>query len=207
MSRCVLVPDIRQPQAALARHKGPTAPTFLPLGAAGRTLHSPPRPRRVAPRGARRRSSRQPRESCSDTPQAAAVAPASQSIVLSDGEGGLVRLFAYEVLSLDLRGLEVVSLGACETGLGRVDLFGNLRGITSSLLARGVRCVIAALWPVSDAAAELFFGTFYRELAAGTDALGLPAAQLDSLSFQRHCAVCIGSRGKSSSLRSARLDA
>ena len=81
-----------------------------------------------------------------------------------------MRLFAYEVLSLDLRGLEVVSLGACETGLGRVDLFGNLRGITSSLLARGVRCVIAALWPVSDAAAELFFGTFYRELAAGTDA-------------------------------------
>ena len=97
-------------------------------------------------------------------------APAFQSIVLSDGGGGLVRLFAYEVLSLDLRGLEVVSLGACETGLGRVDLFGNLRGITSSLLARGVRCVIAALWPVSDAAAELFFGTFYRELAAGTDA-------------------------------------
>ncbi|MEU4245026.1 CHAT domain-containing protein [Actinoplanes sp. NPDC026619] len=81
-----------------------------------------------------------------------------------DADGTLA---AYEVLDLDLRGLEVVSLSACETSLGRIDTSGNQRGVTASLLMAGAASVLGTIWNVSDGAAKLFFTEFYRALADG----------------------------------------
>lgn len=83
-----------------------------------------------------------------------------------DADGTLA---AYEVLDLDLRGLEIVSLSACETSLGRIDTGGNQRGVSASLLMAGAASVLGTLWNVSDGAAKLFFTEFYRALAGGND--------------------------------------
>ena len=95
-------------------------------------------------------------------------APAFQSIYLS-GTGTEGILFAHEVLSQDLRGLELVTLSACETALGRFDRLDNLQGLPSALLLAGARTIIGTLWPVSDEAAALFFPALYQGLARRQD--------------------------------------
>jgi hypothetical protein len=77
------------------------------------------------------------------------------------------RLFAYELMAEACGGLEVLTLSACESGLGRVDEGDNLRGLPASLLLAGCRAIVGALWPVEDQAARLFFASFYRALAGG----------------------------------------
>ena len=50
----------------------------------------------------------------------------------TDSDG---RLRAFELLGRDLRGLEFLTLGACETALGRFNAGDNLRGIPAALLS------------------------------------------------------------------------
>jgi hypothetical protein len=95
------------------------------------------------------------------------VAPAFQYLELAAGAGSDGRLFAYEVLALDLRSIELLTLSACETGLGRFDLADNLRGLPASFLLAGVATIISALWPVSDLAATKFFTEFYSQIKSG----------------------------------------
>jgi hypothetical protein len=94
------------------------------------------------------------------------AAPAFQAIYLwpEDDDG---RLAAYELLDVDMTGLELVTLSACETALGRVDTAGNPRGIPASLLLRGAQALIGTLWPVMDATAFLFFDHLYQAIARG----------------------------------------
>jgi hypothetical protein len=95
-------------------------------------------------------------------------APSFQTIFLR-GESGEGRLVAHELLSLDLRGLELVTLSACETALGRFDRNENLRGLPAALLLAGAETIIGTLWPVSAAAARTFFPVLYTGVAAGDD--------------------------------------
>ncbi|MFO0577388.1 MAG: CHAT domain-containing protein [Polyangia bacterium] len=78
------------------------------------------------------------------------------------------RLYAYELLGEPLDGLEVLSLGSCSSALGRFDESDNLRGLPGTLLLAGARAILAALWPVTDAAARRFFPRFYTELKQGS---------------------------------------
>ncbi len=90
--------------------------------------------------------------------------PAFQSLYLFPNEGSEGRLFAYEVLSLNLHGLELLTLSACETALGRFDLSDNLRGLPAAFLLAGVKTIIGTLWEVETDASERFFSAFYREM-------------------------------------------
>jgi hypothetical protein len=94
-------------------------------------------------------------------------APAFQLIYLAPGGGSDGRLFAHELLSLDLRGVELLTLSACETALGRFDRSDNLRGLPASFLLAGVESLVGTLWQVESAPAELFFRALYAELKAG----------------------------------------
>jgi CHAT domain len=99
-------------------------------------------------------------------------APAFQCIYLTpDGSNGEGRLFAYEIAGADLRGIELVTLSACESALGRFDLGDNLRGLPAAFLAAGASAVVGALWEVSPAPATSFFTTLYSQLAAQADKL------------------------------------
>lgn len=94
-------------------------------------------------------------------------APAFQCIYLTPGAGSDGCLRAYELLSLDLRGTEMVTLSACESSLGRVDLADNPRGLPAALLLAGVRSVVGTLWDVRTDAAEFFFTALYTQVRAG----------------------------------------
>jgi hypothetical protein len=98
-------------------------------------------------------------------------APAFQALYLADAGGNLHggRLFAHEVSSADLRGLELVTLSACESALGRFDLAGNLRGLPAAFLGAGAGAVIGALWPIAPEPSETFFVNLYQQLARGAN--------------------------------------
>jgi CHAT domain-containing protein len=98
-------------------------------------------------------------------------APLFQTVFLAPGDGGDGRLRAHEVLGLDLRGLELVTLGACETALGRIDYSDNLRGLPAALLLAGAGAVIGTLWEVTADASTTFFTELYRCLQAGDEDL------------------------------------
>lgn len=100
------------------------------------------------------------------------LAPCFQGLCLApstDGEEGL--FFAHQVPSNDLRGLELVTLSACETALGRFDPCDNLHGLPAMLLLGGARSIIGALWAVRRDVAELFFTSLYETLALGAPRL------------------------------------
>lgn len=98
----------------------------------------------------------------------AVVAPGFQSIFCADdGAGDAGRLCAYEILARDLRGLELLTLSACETALGRYDLGDNLRGLPAAFFLAGVQTIVATLWPVSSSAAAAFFPAFYAAVESG----------------------------------------
>jgi hypothetical protein len=97
------------------------------------------------------------------------AAPAFQNLFFTPGETTDGMLHAYEILNLDLRGIDILTLSACETALGRFDEGDNLRGLPASFLLAGVSTLIGTLWEVDAAASEKFFVTFYTQIKSGAD--------------------------------------
>lgn len=97
--------------------------------------------------------------------------PAFQSLFVATEGNGSSELHAYELLGLDLSGLELVTLSACETALGRFDVGDNLRGLTACLLHAGVQTIVGTLWPAADEPCEAFFTAFHREYGERPSAL------------------------------------
>jgi CHAT domain-containing protein len=100
-----------------------------------------------------------------------AFAPAFQSLQLSPTADWRGEFCAYQLLGLDLRGIELVSLSACQTALGRFDAGDNLRGLPAALLLAGVAAVVGTMWPVRDIVARFFFVQLYAGLADGAGRL------------------------------------
>ena len=95
-------------------------------------------------------------------------APAFQSLHLApSGPQDDGRFYAYETMRLDLSGLKLVTLSACESALGRFDFGDNPRGLVANLLRAGAHTVVGTLWPVKASVAELFFPQLYRRLRDG----------------------------------------
>jgi CHAT domain-containing protein len=73
--------------------------------------------------------------------------------------GGL--LLAAEVETLDLRGVELAVLSACETGLGELTGTEGLLGLQRSFQVAGAETVIASLWEIPDDATRSLMEHFY----------------------------------------------
>jgi len=97
------------------------------------------------------------------------VDPLYSRILLANENGKQSFLEAHEVLDLKLTGVDVVTLSACESGLGKIASGDETLGFTRSFLAAGSSSLIASLWPVSDDAAEQLMTTLYGRLAGGAD--------------------------------------
>jgi CHAT domain-containing protein/tetratricopeptide (TPR) repeat protein len=78
------------------------------------------------------------------------------------GEEGY--LSAEEIASLDLRGCELATLSACETGAGALAGWQGVQGLQRGFHDAGARHVLASLWNVSDAATSVLMEEFYRRL-------------------------------------------
>ena len=97
------------------------------------------------------------------------VDPLYSRILLANEDGRQNFLEAHEILELPLQGNALVTLSACESGLGRIAQGDEVLGFTRSFLSAGTGSLISSLWPVSDEATEILMGTLYAELARGRD--------------------------------------
>lgn len=101
--------------------------------------------------------------------QADTVDPLYSRILLANENGKQNFLEAHEVLGLTLDDVALVTLSACESGLGRVADGDEVLGFPRAFLSAGSSSLIVSLWPVADDAAELLMTTLYGELAKGRD--------------------------------------
>ena len=105
-------------------------------------------------------------------------APLFSALLLgaSDGEDG--RLEAQEIFGLRLNS-DLVTLSACETGLGKITQGDEIIGLSRSFIYAGTPSILTSLWKVDDLATAVMMKRFYRYLAAGsTRAEALRQAQL-----------------------------
>ena len=75
-------------------------------------------------------------------------------------------LTAQEIAQMDLRGLDMVVLSACETGQGQISsdgVFGLQRGFKKA----GANSILMSLWRVDDAATCLLMTEFYKNWIGG----------------------------------------
>jgi CHAT domain-containing protein len=86
-----------------------------------------------------------------------------------------------EIMSLQFDA-ELVTLSACNTGVGEVQGEEGVSGLTEAFLLRGARTVVASLWSADDTYTLAVMTRFYNQLAEGKDkALALRAAKLGLL--------------------------
>lgn len=77
----------------------------------------------------------------------------------SDDEDG--RLNVFEVFELNLNS-KLVTLSACETGLGNINQGDELIGLSRAFLYAGSSAVIVSLWSVADYPTSILMTNFYR---------------------------------------------
>ena len=108
------------------------------------------------------------------------VDPLFSRILFSSSPAETGLLEAREIFRLDLGAVKLVTLSACESGLGKVSRGEEIVGFTRSFLSAGADSVIASLWPVADESTELLMTKLYQELVAGRDlASAMQAAQIE----------------------------
>lgn len=83
----------------------------------------------------------------------------------ADADNGLLQ--AWEVFEQMRIDADLVTLSACDTGIGADGGGEGLLGLTRAFHYAGARAVLASLWPVSDRSTELLMTAFYNNLRDG----------------------------------------
>ena len=92
-----------------------------------------------------------------------ALAGANRS---SDSRGDGI-LTALEASNLNLHGTKLVTLSACDTGLGEVQNGEGVFGLRRAFVVAGAESVVMSLWSVGDGVARETMLTYYAGLRAG----------------------------------------
>lgn len=102
--------------------------------------------------------------------------PLFSALLLADGELTAQELFNYELKA------SLVTLSACETGLGTLGGGDELLGLSRACLYAGASSLLLSLWRVEDESVALLMNAFYTQLMQGErKASALRAAQLTLL--------------------------
>ena len=108
-----------------------------------------------------------------------ADAPLSSGLYLAKGSGTDGVLTVSDLYSLRWD-VDLVTLSACETGLGKVANGDDVIGLTRGFLYAGARSIVASLWEVDDAATERLMESFYRNLENNDKREALRLAQIET---------------------------
>ena len=96
-------------------------------------------------------------------------------------------LTALETSSLNLWGTQLVTLSACDTGVGEVRQGEGVYGLRRAFLLAGAESIVMSLWPVSDYVTRQMMQTYYSGLKKGLGrGEALRAAQIDMLRRRPH---------------------
>ena len=98
-------------------------------------------------------------------------------------------LTALEASALNLWGTQLVTLSACDTGLGEVRNGEGVYGLRRAFFLAGTETVVMSLWPVGDASARQTMVAYYTRLRAGSgraDALRQTKLQLLTRPTRQH---------------------
>ena len=76
-------------------------------------------------------------------------------------------LTAMEAAHLDLWGTKLVTLSACDTGVGVVRNGDGVYGLRRSMFLAGAETLVMSLWPVSDAITREMMTAYYKGLKSG----------------------------------------
>jgi CHAT domain-containing protein len=93
------------------------------------------------------------------------LAFAGANLTQRSHEGAL--LTALEASGLDLWGTRLVTLSACDTGVGEVRNGEGVYGLRRAFVLAGAETVVMSLWAVSDTVARETMVAYYRGLRAG----------------------------------------
>jgi CHAT domain-containing protein len=86
---------------------------------------------------------------------------------LSAGESTAGVLTALEASGLNLWGTKLVTLSACDTGLGELRNGEGVYGLRRAFVVAGSETQVMSLWPVSDAVSRETMVAYYTALRAG----------------------------------------
>lgn len=108
------------------------------------------------------------------------IALAAANRAKGSNESGI--LTALEASNLDLWGTKLVTLSACDTGIGIVRNGEGVYGLRRAFVLAGAEALVMSLWPVSDYVTRQMMTAFYRGLKDGLGrAESLRQAQLTML--------------------------
>ncbi|MGH9342817.1 MAG: CHAT domain-containing protein [Terriglobia bacterium] len=97
----------------------------------------------------------------------------------SPGDDGLLQVRDIRKLSLNA---DLVTLSACNTGVGKIEGEEGVDSLTGAFLMAGARSVLSSLWSVNDRYTATLMDKFYRNLAQGVDeSTALNRAKLEIL--------------------------
>lgn len=99
-------------------------------------------------------------------------------------------LFAGEIYNLELNAA-LVTLSACQTGLGKIAGGEGVIGLSRALVYAGAENIVVSFWNVADESTATLMKDFYRELVSGKKenySRALRHAKLTMISDARHAA-------------------
>lgn len=114
-----------------------------------------------------------------------AAMPLKSALLLAgDGEND-GRLTVDKLYSMKIDA-DLVTLSACETGLGKITNGDDIIGLTRGFLYAGSHTIVASLWKVDDLATAQLMTRFYREMEKTDKRDALRTAQLDTKKRYAH---------------------
>jgi tetratricopeptide (TPR) repeat protein len=96
------------------------------------------------------------------------------------------KLNAGEILDTWRLDADLVTLSACQTGLGQEGGGEGLMGFSQALLSRGARSVVLSLWKVDDTATALLMVRFYENWLGKRADLMAPLPKAEALREAKH---------------------
>src|SRR5262249_37806350 len=93
------------------------------------------------------------------------LALAGANLKSSSSDNGI--LTAMEASGLNLRGTRLVTLSACDTGIGEVRTGEGVYGLRRAFVLAGAESLVMSLWPVSDYVTGEMMTDSYRALRQG----------------------------------------
>ena len=108
-----------------------------------------------------------------------ADSPLSSALLLAKDAENDGTLTVGELYSMRLNA-DLVTLSACETGLGKIANGDDVVGLTRGFLYAGSRSIVASLWKVDDEATAYLMTRFYQSLKGTSKREALRLAQIET---------------------------